>query len=178
MKTIIYPVLLVAVLFSSAFTIILNNNWKHKEETYSVKFLSKKGKSFEGIFKGLKSEIRFDESNLSNSSIAASIDASSVNTGNGMRNKHAKQGLGADVYPTIKFESNSISKTASGFEAKGLLTIKDVTKEIVLPFTFKKTSAESGIFEGKFPLVPSDYHVDKMGTPDLIEVVLYVEVEK
>ncbi len=162
------------IITSSAFTVLTNDNWKVKEDAYTVKFTSKK---MEGVFKGLKSDIHFDEANLSSSKISASIDAASVNTGNGMRNKHAKQGLGAEQYPTVKFESTSIGKTASGYEATGKLTIKDVTKEIKLPFTFTK-NADGGVFIGKFPVVPSEYHVEKSGTPELFEIELNVAVTK
>ena len=109
MKKLIYPALIATVITTSAFTVATSNKWTVKEGSYIVKFNSKKGKDFGGIFKGLKSDIQFDETNLSVSKISASIDAASVNTGNGMRNKHAKQGLGAEQFPTIKFESTSIS---------------------------------------------------------------------
>lgn len=174
MKKIIYPALVAIVVTGSAFKVLTGVTWKVKEDAYSVKFTSKK---MEGVFKGLKSEIHFDEANLSSSNISASIDASSVNTGNGMRNKHAKQGLGAEKYPTIKFESTSIVKTGNAYEATGKLTIQDVTKEIKIPFTFTK-NAEGGVFAGKFPVVPSEYHVDKSGTPELMEIELNVPVTK
>ena len=47
----------------------------------------------------------------------------SINTANGMKNTHAKgEGwFNADKYPTIAFTSSAITKTASGFEAKGAL---------------------------------------------------------
>lgn len=175
MKKIMYPAIIAIIIGSSAFKVVTNlNPWKVKEDSYSVKFTSKK---FEGVFKGLKSEIYFDESDLNNSKINASIDAGSINTGNGMRNKHARQGLGADQYPTIKFASTSIAKTGNSYEASGKLTIKDVTKDIKLPFTFVK-SADGGVFEGKFPVKPSEYHVEKMGTPELLEIQLNVPVTK
>lgn len=175
MKKIIYPAFIATIISTSAFTIVTGNNWTVKEDSYTVKFNSKKGKDFSGIFKGLKSSIQFDEANLSTSKISASIDANTVNTGNGMRNKHARQGLGADKFPNIKFESVAIVKTSSGYEANGKLTIKDVTKEIKLPFTFNK-NANGGVFVGKFQLIPSEYHVDKSGTPELLEIELNVEV--
>lgn len=177
MKKLIYPALIAIVLSTSAFNVITSNKWIVKEDSYSVKFTSKKGKDFGGIFKGLKSDIQFDENNLTAAKISASIDATSVNTGNGMRNKHAGQGLGASQYPNIKFESTSVSKLGNGFEATGKLTIKDVTKEIKLPFTFTKT-ADGGVFEGKFMVTPSEYHVEKKGTPELIEIELNVPVTK
>lgn len=52
-----------------------------------------------------------------------SIDVASINTGNGMKNSHAKGATWFDVekYPTINFVSSAISKSATGYEAKGTL---------------------------------------------------------
>lgn len=175
MKKLLYPTVILVMISISAFH--LGNApifWKIKEDQYTVKIVCDK---FSGEFKGLKSEIHFDENNLSASKISASIDANSINTGNGMRNKHAKQGLSADQFPTISFTSTSVTKTASGFEANGKLTIKDVTKDIKLPFRFKSTQ-DGGIFEGEFSVKPADYHVEKSGTPESFQVQLYVPVNK
>lgn len=174
MKKIIYPALIATMITFSAFTVVTNTEWKVKEDVYSVKFT---GKKINGIFKGLKSSISFDEANPANSKITASIDATSANTGNGMKNKHTKQGLGTEQYPQIKFESTSVSKKGDGFEALGKLTIKDVTKDIAFPFTFTKNET-GGVFAGKFSVVPKEYHVDKSGTPDVIEIELNIPVAK
>lgn len=154
-----------------AFTAV-SNNWKVKDD-YSVKFTSKK---VSGVFKGLKTEIVFDEHNLAASKVVASIDATTVSTGNGMRNRHARKGLGADEYPVIRFESTSIVKKGSGYEAIGKLTLKDVTKQITLPFTFQRNGTE-GVFSGSFSLKTKEYHVEKMGTPEEITVLLNVPVK-
>lgn len=173
MKKILYPALVAIILVSSAFKIAPNTTpWKVKEDSYSVKFTSKQ---FDGIFKGLKTEIYFDESNLSASKISASIDATSINTGNGMRNKHACQGLGTTQFPTIQFVATSITKSGNAYEANGRLTIKDVTKDIKLPFTFIRNE-DGGVFSGKFTVIPSEYHVTKSGTPTSLEIQLNIPV--
>lgn len=175
MKKLFYPAMIAILLSASAFKVISDVTlWKAKEDAYSVKFTSKK---FDGTFKGLKTELLFDENNLAASKLTATIDANTVNTGNGMRNGHAKQGLDAKTYKTVKFVSSAITKTASGYEAKGSLTIKDVTKEIVIPFTFSK-SADGGVFAGTFSVKPSEYKVTKEGTPEVLNFQLNVPVTK
>jgi polyisoprenoid-binding protein YceI len=175
MKKVIYPAMIVVIMMASAFTVVSNTSkWSVKEDAYSVKFTSSK---FEGSFKGLKSELIFDESNLGASKISATIEASSVNTGNGMRNKHAKQGLDAEKFSTVKFVSSSISKSGNGYTATGNLTIKDVTKQISIPFTFTK-NADGGVFEGTFSVVPAEYNVTKAGTPERLDFQLNVPVKK
>lgn len=174
MKKLFFPVLTAFVITSSAFTLASGNSWKLQSDNYTVKFTSSK---MEGIFKGLKSEIIFDEANLAEAKITASIDAATVNTGNGMRNKHARQGLGAEQYPAVRFESVGVKKTTAGYEATGKLTIKDVTKEIKLPFTFTK-NAQGGVFAGSFTVIPKEYNVVKEGTPDQLTIQLNIPVVK
>ncbi len=171
----IYPVMIALLIGTSAFKVVSNATlWKVKEDVYSVKFTSKK---FDGTFKGLKSELLFDENNLAASKLIATIDANTINTGNGMRNGHAKKGLDAKTFQTVKFESTSITKTASGYEATGNLTIKDVTKQIKLPFIFTKT-ADGGAFAGTFSVKPADYNVTRSGTPEVLDFQLNVPVTK
>lgn len=175
MNKTIFPALIAILIAFSAFTVANNaKHWNVKEDTYTVKFTSKK---FNGEFKGLKSELNFDESNLSASRITATIDANTINTGNGMRNGHAKKGLDAKAFPTVKFESTSITKAAGGYEANGKLTIKDVTKQIKIPFTFSKT-ASGGFFNGTFSVKPADYNVTRGGTPEVLDFQLNVPVTK
>lgn len=174
MKKIFYPTFMLILMASCAFAILEIVNWKIKEDSYSVKF---SGNKVEGIFKGLKADIIFDDQNLSASTISASIEASTVNTGNGLKNKHLLDAIDASQYPLIKFESKSISKKGSTYEAIGNLTLKGVTKEMVLPFSYER-KGEEAIFSGRFKVVMKDYSISRGGIPDEVEVVLTVPVVK
>jgi polyisoprenoid-binding protein YceI len=175
MKKLIYPAMIVIVLATSAFTFVNQATiWNVNEDFYSVKFTSSK---FEGSFKGLKSELRFDENNLAASKLIATIDATTINTGNGMRNGHARKGLDAKKFPTVKFESTSIVKTSKGYEAIGNLTIKDVTKSIQIAFTFQPIG-DGGVFAGTFSVKPAEYNVTRSGTPEVLDFQLNVPVTK
>lgn len=159
------------ILLASAFTFSHSFSWKIKDD-YSVKF---SGKKVEGIFKGLKANINFNPADLNKSTITATIDATTANTGNGMMNKHAKceEGLNTAKFPDIIFESRAITKTSTGFEALGKLTLKGLTKEIKLPFTFS-----NDIFSGQFTVLPKAYGITRAGTPSEITVSLVVPVSK
>lgn len=175
MNKLIFPALMIILITTSAFKIATNATlWKVTEEAYAVKFTSKK---FDGAFKGLKSELLFNENNLGASKFTATIDATTINTGNGMRNGHAKKGLDAKTFQTVKFESTSITKLATGYEANGNLTIKDVTKQIKIPFTFTK-AASGGVFAGTFSIKPADYNVTRKGTPEVLDFQLNVPVTR
>ena len=153
MKKFIYPVAAIVILFASAFTFIQSQDWKIADNS-SVKF---DGGDPSGEFKGLKGSIKFDETDLAGSKFNVTLDVATINTGNGMKNTHAKSDkwLDAAKYPTIEFTSSSIVKTATGYEAKGTLNMHGVQKEIVLPFNF----ADS-VFTGNFEVNRLDYNVN------------------
>jgi polyisoprenoid-binding protein YceI len=153
MKKSIFPVITLVIIIASAFTFFQSIDWKISDK-YSVKF---DGGDPSGEFTGLKGTIKFDESNLSASKFDCTIDVASINTGNGMKNTHAKSDkwLDAAKYPVIRFTSKSIIKTASGFEAKGTLDFHGVQKEITLPFTFV-----NNVFAGTIEINRLDYGIN------------------
>jgi polyisoprenoid-binding protein YceI len=153
MKKSNYLIAAVALIFASAFTFIRSQDWKFGDD-YSVKFTSNDPS---GEFKGLKGTISFDDKDLATSKFDVSIDVASINTGNGMKNTHAKSDKWLDVtkYPTIKFTSSAITSTATGYEAKGTLDFHGVQKEITIPFTFK-----DNVFNASFEINRLDYNVN------------------
>ena len=137
MKKLIYPMAALALLAASAFTVVKSQDWKIND-TYSIKF---DGGDPSGEFKGLKGTVKFDPADLPGSKFDASIDVASINTGNGMKNTHAKseKWFDADKYPLIKFTSSSITKTATGYAAAGTLEMHGVQKPATIPFTLVST---------------------------------------
>ena len=118
-----------------------------------------------GSFSGLTSDFQFDEKDLTKSSITASVDANSVSSGVGLRNSHLRneeQWLNTEKYPRIHFKSTKIDKTSSGYSASGTLTLKNVSRPIVIPFTFS-SSGNTGVFKGHFSINRQDYNLGKKG---------------
>jgi len=153
MKKFIYPIAALALFAASAFTVIKSQDWKISEN-YSVKF---DGGDPSGEFKGLKGTISFDPNDLASSKFDASIDVASINTGNGMKNTHAKSDkwFDAEKYPVIKFTSTSISKTATGYAAMGTLDMHGVQKQVTIPFTFANNT-----FTGSIQVNRMDYNIN------------------
>jgi polyisoprenoid-binding protein YceI len=153
MKKSIFPAMTLALLIASAFTFFQSVDWKIADN-YSVKF---DGGDPAGEFTGLKGTIKFDANNLAVSSFDCTVDVASINTGNGMKNTHAKSDkwLDAAKYPVIHFSSKSIKKTESGFEALGTLDFHGVQKEITLPFTFT-----NNVFDGTIEINRLDYNIN------------------
>jgi polyisoprenoid-binding protein YceI len=77
----------------------------------------------------------FDENDPTKSSIEVTIDVAGIDTRNAKRDDHLRSPDFFDVanHPTITFKSKSAEKVGEGkFKVTGDLTIKGVTKEVVL----------------------------------------------
>ncbi|MNJ86321.1 hypothetical protein D3C87_38140 [compost metagenome] len=150
----------ILLLIGGVFAFTQVKTWKISKD-YNVDFSAK---GVNGIFKTFSGTINFDEAKLSESKFVLTIDVNSINTGNGLQNKHAlgDEWFNADKYPNIKFTSSSFEKTASGYSVKGKLQVKDVTKDITIPFTFTK-SGSKGKFISSFSIDRSAYNVGKAG---------------
>lgn len=141
-----------AIMLLSSFTIYESVNWEI-EEGYSIKFISEDPT---GVFTKMSGDISFDADQLETSKFAVKVDVSSINTGNGMQNKHAKSDkwFDANQYPTINFTSQSFAKTDDGYEVLGTLEIHGVAKEFTMPFTF-----EDNVFTSSFTINRLEYNI-------------------
>ena len=155
MKNAIFTSYVAFTLFATAFGTYKATNWQISKD-YAVNFV---GTDVEGSFATLGGDIAFDESNLASSKFSVRIDANSINTGNGMKNKHAKSDkwFDAEKFPSISFTASKFSKTASGFEAEGILDLHGVKKTMTIPFTFS-----NNVFKGSFSVNRLDYGVGNM----------------
>ena len=72
------------------------------------------------------------------SSVEATIDLASINTGDEGRDGHVKGGDFFDIeqYPTMEFRSTGIRPNGSDYLLDGELTIKGVTKPVTLELEF------------------------------------------
>ena len=122
------------------------------------------GITVDGKFSGLAAAIKFDENDLANSSIYASVKAATVNTGIDKRDKHLRKGEYFDVanHPKIELRSTSFTKSESGFTGQFDVTIKGKTKNLALPFTFDN-KGETGTFKGTLKLDRLDFGVGESG---------------
>jgi polyisoprenoid-binding protein YceI len=155
MKKFLFPVLSATILLASAFTTLTAIDWQISQG-YTIKFA---GKDAEGSFTKMTGEIKFDEANIQSSSFSIIVDATSINTGNGMKNKHAKSDKWLDVKknPNVIFTSNRVSKSATGYQVDGMLDLHGVKKAVSIPFTF-----DGNTFKGSFSINRMDYNVGTM----------------
>lgn len=100
-----------------------------------------------GGFRSVQGTVVYDPNNLSESSIDAAIDASTISTLDEQRDAHLKSGEFLDVekHPKITFKSRKIEPAGEGeWKVTGDLAIHGVTKEAVL-------KVEGPTAEGKDP---------------------------
>lgn len=129
---------------------VLAQNWQPVSASvgFSLKML---GVTVEGKFKGLTANLKFDPVNLATSSIVASVDAVTIDTDNSLRNRHLREKedfFEVAKYPKITMKSTKIEKNGDSYVGYFDLTIKKITKNIKIPFTFTQT-ADKAVFNGK-----------------------------
>jgi polyisoprenoid-binding protein YceI len=80
-----------------------------------------------------------NEKDPKNSSVEATLKATSIDTRTDQRDQHLRSAdfLNVEKYPEIKFRSTRIDGGREEFKLTGDLTIRDVTKEITLNVRFE-----------------------------------------
>jgi polyisoprenoid-binding protein YceI len=141
-----------------------------------------------GAFTKFSGTILVDRDNLENSSVEATIDVGSINTFNEHRDADLKTAnyFDADKFATITFKSKSWKKTGDNtFDVTGDLTIKGVTKEVVLKVTLLAfgpgmRGAQLSGWEATTTIKKSDFGVTgpaMLGTALGEEVAISIAVE-
>jgi len=108
----------------------------HSTVTFKIKHLMSK---VTGSFTDFDGTITTDFANLGASGVSFTIQAASIDTANGDRDKHLRSADFFDVekFPTITFASSKITKTGDDtFAVTGTFTMHGVAKEVTLPVTF------------------------------------------
>jgi polyisoprenoid-binding protein YceI len=120
-----------------------------------------------GAFNAFEGTATVDGANPENSSATVTIGVASIDTRNAQRDEHLRSNDFLDIpnFPQITFASTAIKYLGgSDFEVTGDLTIKGVTKQVVLPLEFTGSAQDPfgnlrvG-FEGTLPIQRSDYGI-------------------
>ena len=106
----------------------------------------------------------FAPEDLASSHLEVQVDTTSVDSGDKDRDDTLKSAdlLAVKKFPQAHFSATQIVKTASGFEAQGKLTIRDVTRDTRVPFTFRTASEQGtnvGYMTGKVTIKRLDFGV-------------------
>ena len=90
-----------------------------------------------GRFNGVSGTIQLDTSDVERSSVEVTIETATLDSGQPGRDADVRGPDFLDVqrFSTMKFISTRIVRSARGFTAIGDLTIRDVTKQVEIPFS-------------------------------------------
>ena len=122
-----------------------------------------------GLFDDFSGKFIFDPQNIGVSECSIEVKVKSINTNIRKRDDHLRSGefFAVKEYPVMTFETEKIRQVdGKRFELEGKLTVKDVTKKVVVPFTYygmkenplKPKQLVAG-FEAKFTIDRLQYHV-------------------
>jgi len=102
-----------------------------------------------GHFGGVAGTVNLDEKDITKSSVTATIDATTVDTGNGQRDGDLKGPHFFDVekFPTLTFVSKKLSEEGGQKKLTGDLTLHGVTKSVTLDL--EGPSKEQADMQGK-----------------------------
>ncbi len=171
-------VLAVVVLALSAFVWYEATQWFIPSDGYTIRFTSKNPN---GVFTNLTGDIFFDESHLPVSRFDVTVDVNSINTGNKLKNKHARSAkwFDAEKYPQIKFTSSKFSRNDTAFVVTGILDMHGVQKEISFPFQYSIRPEGGALFTAGFDVNRNDYHIGKpgRGVAEILHIDLNVPVD-
>jgi len=112
------------------------STWKidpmHSSADFSVKHLGIS--NVHGHFGGVAGTVTLDGKDLAKSGVAATIDTTTVDTGNTKRDEHLKSPDFFDVakFPTMTFVSKSLATEGGAKKLTGDLTLHGVTKSVTL----------------------------------------------
>ncbi len=115
----------------------------------------------EAVFRKFTAQIAFDPARAETSKAQIEIDVGSFDLDNAEANDEArsKPWFDARGFPKATFVSTSIKALGGGrFEARGPLTIKGKTLEVVTPFTYRN-EARGAVVEGAFSVKRLQYNI-------------------
>ena len=138
--------------------------WRVRKSQSYVRFKGvQNGEGFTGDFGDFDAAIVFDPNDLENASIRARIGLASATTGDRQRDDALKGAdwFAAKDYPAAEFASDDIKATGEGiYEAQGALTIRDVSRDIALPFVLS-IEGDRAEATAEITLVRSDFGVGR-----------------
>jgi cytochrome b561 len=159
------------------------SDWRLDREASTVEFETTVfGGATRGVFEDFDASITLDPQDLSNARIDAVVRTASGSMGNSDYQSAliGGQGLDPDDHPEARFVSEDIRTVDGGYEAHGTLTIKDVSIDLVLPFTLV-IDGDRAVADGAFTVDRETFGVGGSGWGDVgseVEVIVHIEADR
>jgi polyisoprenoid-binding protein YceI len=132
----IFTAALSALLLTGVSALAQSSTWtidpNHSQVNFGIKHLQVS--TVRGSISGVTGTIVWDEKNPSNSSVQATINATTVSTNNDKRDADLKSPnfFNVEKFPTLTFKSTSVTGTPGKLQVVGDLTLAGVTKSVTL----------------------------------------------
>lgn len=159
---------------------VMAQNWQPTTSNVSFK-IKMLGVNVDGTLKGMKTSLKF--ANNEPIGLSATVDSKSINTSNSLRDKHLKEKedfFQPDLFPVINMSSVSIQKTTDNkYIGVFKVTIKNVSKNLKIPFTFIEDEAK-GSLKADFTFNRQDFKFggDTPGMGDNVKVFISLNLAK
>lgn len=131
------------------------------------------GEKVNGSLSGLKASVNINKDKPEQSEISGSVDVSTIETGNKMRDKHLKSNdyFDADKFPLMTFKSKGIKKENDNYVVTGILKIKDIEREEKFTLSISK-----GVLIFKGTMNSADYGIMKKKKREDSQVDITIEI--
>jgi polyisoprenoid-binding protein YceI len=137
-----------------------------------------------GRFDSIAGSFTLDPNDPTQSNLTFAIKAASVDTNSKDRDNHLKSPdfFNAVQYPNITFNSESVARSAKGYEVSGTLTFHGVAKPlsfVLVPTGTGKDMKGNPIagVDASFIVKQSDFGITKMAAAIGDEVIVFVSIE-
>lgn len=145
-----------------------------------IDFVSRQmGVPVEGGFKKFAAQIVLDPARPEAGRAQIEIDLASIDAGSAEANDEVKSKgwFNTREFPLAKFVASSVKALGGGrYEAKGQMTIKGRTREVVAPFTYKADGANA-VIEGSIPVMRLQFGIGEGAWSDTGTVADEVHVK-
>lgn len=114
----------------------MKTTWKidavHSDVQFKIKHMMIS--TVTGAFKEFDAEMVTEGDTIENASVSFSAKIDSIDTRNEQRDGHLKSDdfFNAEKFPELSFSSTSMKKVGDDFKLVGNLTIRDITKEVLI----------------------------------------------
>jgi polyisoprenoid-binding protein YceI len=144
-----------------------------------IRFITKQmNVPVEGAFKKFDGTVTFDPAKPEATKAEFEVDLGSIDLGNAEGDTEAKRKawLNVEAFPKAKFVAASVKSLGGGkFEARGPLTIKGTSQEIVVPLTVTEAAGVRTV-DGQFTLKRLKYKIGEGAWSDTDTVADDVQV--
>jgi polyisoprenoid-binding protein YceI len=147
-----------------------------------IRFVSKQmGANVEGRFRRWKASVDFRPADLARSKAEFEVDLGSIDLASEDSEDEVKRPRWFDVarFPVARFESTSIKSVGPDrYEITGRLSMKGVTRDVVVPLALRKDASGNVVAQGAFALNRLDFKVGdgQWSDPDVVANEVQVRV--